>query len=153
MKSFDPIVICFGSWLEISAEAAYQDLSVAVIEEGPFGGTCLNRGCIPSKRLIHCTDVIETIRNAHLFGITAKVDSINWRFIMDRTYKEIDADAAGIEEGNRQDSNISVFKGRGRFVGDKTLEVNGDRLQADKIVITAGTRPWVPSIPGLDTVP
>ena len=58
MRTFDVIVIGSGSGLEVSSEAADRGLSVAVVEHGPFGGTCLNRGCIPSKMLIHSAGVI-----------------------------------------------------------------------------------------------
>ena len=153
MNKFDMIVIGSGSGLEISAEAADRGLSVAVVEEGPFGGTCLNRGCIPSKMLIHCADVMETIQRAELFGIKARVESVDWQYIIRRAVDEIDGDARAIEEGNRRAANITVFKGTGRFVGEKTLEVNGDSIGAETIVIAAGTRPSVPDIPGLAGVP
>ncbi|PKB64266.1 MAG: hypothetical protein BZY80_03305 [SAR202 cluster bacterium Io17-Chloro-G2] len=153
MDKFDLMVIGSGSGLEISAEASERGMSVAVVEEGPFGGTCLNRGCIPSKMLIHCADVVETIKKAHLFGIEAHLGKIDWDFIIKRTYEEIDQDAQAIEEGNRSAQNITVFKGSGRFVADKTLEVNGQQITAETILIAAGTRPWAPSIPGLDKTP
>ncbi len=153
LKQFDMIVIGSGSGLEVSSEASDRELSVAVVEEGPFGGTCLNRGCIPSKMLIHCADVMETIQRAEVFGIKASVESVDWQHIIRRAYDEIDGDAQAIEEGNRQAPYISVFKGSGRFVGEKTLEVNGERLVADSVVIAAGTRPWVPDLPGLQDVP
>jgi len=153
MKKFDLIVIGSGSGLEISSEAAGRGMSVAVVEEGPFGGTCLNRGCIPSKMLIHCADVMETIQRSELFGIKARVESIDWQYIIRRAFDEIDSEARGIEEGNLQSPNITVFKGTGRFVQNKTLEVNGEQINADTIVIAAGTRPFVPDIPGLADVP
>ena len=153
MKSFDLMVIGSGSGLEISSEAAERELSVAVVENGPFGGTCLNRGCIPSKMLIHCADVMETIRSAGLFGIKASVEEVDWQFIIKRVFDEIDGDAQGIEEGNRQTPNITVYKGTGRFVGKKTLEVDGEQITAETIVIAAGTRPFIPDIPGLEGVP
>ena len=152
MKKFDVVVIGSGSGLEVSAEASQRGLSVAVVEEGPFGGTCLNRGCIPSKMLIHVANVMETIQRAHLFGVSAQVKGIDWQFIIDRVFSEIDADASQIEEGNRQMPNITVYKGRGRFVAEKTLEVNGDRFSTDTVVIAAGTRPLIPDIPGLEDV-
>jgi len=71
MKSFDLMVIGSRSGLEVSSAAADRGLSVAVVERDPFGGTCLNRGCIPSKMPIHSADVMETIRRAELFGIRA----------------------------------------------------------------------------------
>ena len=149
---YDLMVIGSGSGLEVSADAAERGMSVAVIEEGPFGGTCLNRSCIPSKLLIHCADIVETIKNAHRFGIAASVDSVDsvdWDFIMRRTYREIDEDARAIEEGNRSLPNVAVYKGSGRFVGTKTVEVNGERVSAETVLIAAGTRPRIPEVRGL----
>ncbi len=153
MKTYDLIVIGSGSGLEVSSEAALRGLSVAVVEEGPFGGTCLNRGCIPSKMLIHCADVMETIQQSELFGIKARVESVDWPFIIRRASEEIDAESQGVEEANRQNPNIDVYKDRCRFIGHKTLEVNGEVINAETIVIAAGTRPVVPEIPGLRDVP
>ena len=158
MRKFDLIVIGSGSGLEVSADVSDAGRTVAIIEEGPFGGTCLNRGCIPSKMLIHCADVMQTVQNAAAFGIHAKVESIDWPFIVRRAFEEVDADAAMIERGNRQGENIEVYKGHGRFTGPKTMAVTGpgiddEELTADTILIAAGTRPWVPDIPGLDQTP
>lgn len=143
MNNYDLIVIGSGSGLEVSSEAADMGLSVAVVEDGPFGGTCLNRGCIPSKMLIHCADVIETIRTAELFGITARVEAVDWQYIMRRTYEEIDRDTQGIEEGNRQAPNITVYKGTGKFVEEKTLEVGGERIHGETVVIAAVPRGYL----------
>jgi len=158
MRKFDFIVISSGSGLEVSADVSDAGWSVAIIEEGPFGGTCLNRGCIPSKMLIHCADVMQTIENGAAFGIHAKVESIDWQFIVKRAFVEVDGAAAMIERGNRQSENIEVFKGRGRFTGPKTLAVDipgsdEEELTAETILIAAGTRPWVPETPGLDQTP
>ena len=153
MKSYDLIVIGSGSGLEISGEAAERGLSVAVVEHGPFGGTCLNRGCIPSKMLIHCADVMETIKRSELFGIKANVEAVDWQYIVRRASDEVDEESRMVEEGNRQAANIDVYKDTARFVAKKTLEVSGEQISAETILIAAGTRPWVPEIPGLADVP
>ena len=153
MENFDVMVIGTGSGLDVAAHAAEHGVSVAIVEQGPFGGTCLNRGCIPSKMLIHCADVMETIKRAHLFGIKASVEAVDWQFIVHRANDEVDAEAAQIEEANRKFPGIAVYKGTGRFVGKKTLEVNGERIRAKTVIIAAGTRPSAPPIPGLDRVP
>ncbi len=153
MKTFDMIVIGSGSGLEVSSEAADRGLSVAVVEHGPFGGTCLNRGCIPSKILIHSADVMETIQQADLFGIKAEVSAVDWDFIIKRASDTVDGDAQTVEEGNRQHPKIAVFKDTARFVGEKALEVGGERISAEMIVIAAGTRPRVPKIEGIRDVP
>ena len=152
MKTFDLMVIGSGSGLELSAEAAERGLSAAVVENGPFGGTCLNRGCIPSKMLIHCADIMETIRGAETFGIKASVQGVDWQAIIHRVFEEIDSDSNNIEAGNRNNPNITLYKGTGRFVEEKTLEVNGKRFSAEIVVIAAGTRPVVPDIPGVSDV-
>ena len=153
MPSYDLIVIGSGSGLEVSAEAAGAGMSVAVVDDGPFGGTCLNRGCIPSKILIHCADVMETIRTSGLFGIKASVEAVDWPFIIRRASEEIDAESLEILESNRQHPNITVYTDRARFTGPKTLEVSGERITAGTIVIAAGTRPGIPDIPGIADVP
>ncbi len=153
MNAFDLMVIGTGSGLDVASDAAEKGLSVAVVEEGPFSGTCHNRGCIPSKMLIHSADVMETIRTSDRFGINASVQSVDWPGIMRRVFTDIDEEAAEIEEANRSNPNITVFKGSGQFTGPKTLEVNGESIGAETVLIAAGTRPTVPPIDGLDSVP
>ena len=153
MRTFDLIVVGSGAGLEVASEAADRGLSVAVVEHGPFGGTCLNRGCIPSKLLIHSADVMETIQRAQLFGIKAEVLAVDWDFIIKRASDTVDGDAQTVEEGNRQHPNISVFGDTGRFVGERTLDVGGEQITASKIVIAAGTRPRIPDVDGLADVP
>jgi hypothetical protein len=69
MEPFDFLVIGSGSGLDVANVAANQGQSVAVVERGPLGGTCLNRGCIPSKLLLYHADVLETVERAGEFGI------------------------------------------------------------------------------------
>lgn len=152
-KRYDVIVIGAGSGLEISSYAAEQGLKTAIIEPGPFGGTCLNRGCIPSKILIHSADVAEKITNSHKFGITSKITKINWQKIISRVTKIVDEDAKQIELANKRTKNITVYKTTAKFLDKKTIQVGKEIITADKIFICAGTRPSIPPIPGLDKVP
>jgi dihydrolipoamide dehydrogenase len=152
-KRFDAIVIGAGSGLTISSEAARRGLKVAVVDQGPFGGTCLNRGCIPSKMLIHSADVMETIQRAGLFGIRAKVTGIDWKHIVTRVNRTVDTEAREVEQANRAAKNIKVYKDTAKFIGKKRLRVGKETITADKIFICAGTRPSVPPIPGLERVP
>src|SRR3990172_1026296 len=152
-KRYDVIVIGAGSGLSISSYAAEKGLKVAVVESGPFGGTCLNRGCIPSKMLIYSADVAETIHKSKQFGIDAKINKINWKQIITRVNQTIDEEAKEIEQGNRQTKNITVYKVQAQFIGKKLLRVGKDVITADKIFICAGARPSTPPIPGLKDVP
>jgi mycothione reductase len=149
---FDLIVIGSGSGLEVSSAAAERGWSVAVVDDGPFGGTCLNRGCIPSKMLVHVADLAEQARNAHRFGLDVSLNRVDWPFIVRRTFADIDEEAAQIERANRSAEQITVFKDRVRFIGPKLLQAGDRRISADQVVIAAGTRPWIPDIVGLDQV-
>ncbi len=152
MEYFDVIVIGAGSGLRISNEAAELGLKTALVDEGPFGGTCLNRGCIPSKMLIHTADVIETIKKASLFGVNAKLEKIDWVKMQKRVWKTVDSAAKEIEEGNKTDKNITIYRKRAEFVGNKLLKVGNELISGKKIFICAGTRPKIPEIKGLENV-
>ena len=152
MQSFDLIVIGAGSGLNISSAAAEKGLKVAVVEKGPMGGTCLNRGCIPSKIIIHSADVAETIRNSKSFGINSKINSVDFKYITGRTSKIVDKDAKEIEEGIREDKNTTLFKIEAKFIAERTLQVGKEAIKGDKVIIAAGTRPSVPNIEGLHDV-
>src|SRR3989344_1911489 len=153
MKTFDLIVIGSGAGLNVATGAAEEGLKVAIIEDSAMGGTCLNRGCIPSKIVIHSAEVAEMIHRASEFGISAKVNKVNFKQVTDRASHTVDADARSIERNVRADKNPILFKGRGKFVDKFVVEVNGERIKGKKIVIAAGARPSIPPIPGLDKVP
>jgi len=149
---FDLIVIGAGSGLDVMSAAAASGMKVALVEEGPLGGTCLNRGCIPTKILIHSADVMQTIKRAEVFGIKVGKPKPDFKKVMERA-RVVDKDAREIEENIKKSQNITLFKGRGAFIGPKTMLVNGQEITSEKIVISAGTRPFVPLIEGLNQVP
>lgn len=152
MKTFDVIVIGSGAGLNVAAGAAEYGLKVAIVEEGPLGGTCLNRGCIPSKMVIASAEVAEMIHRASEFGLIAELKKVNFKFTTDRASHTVDEDAHSIEKNVRSEKNPMLFKGRGKFVDKYVVEVNGERIKGKKIVIAAGARPSIPPIPGLDKV-
>lgn len=153
MKKFDVLVVGSGAGLEVPSFAASKGLSVALVEEGPLGGTCLNRGCIPSKMLIHSADVVETIRSSQKFGIKSQIEEIDFTSIIKRVSEVVDTDSDGIETSLREGSNITLYKTQGRFVGPKQMQVGNEQIEADKVFIVGGTRPSIPSLPGLDATP
>jgi len=150
MRKFDLIVIGGGSGLNVASHAARQGLSVALIEPGPLGGTCLNRGCIPSKMLIETAEVAETVRRAGAFNIQADIKGVDFPGIIARTMEFVDEEAAGIEEAVRANPKYTLFKKFAHFTGPKRLTVGDEEIEGEKIVIAAGTRPTIPPIPGLD---
>ncbi len=153
MKKFDVIVVGSGAGLEIASFAAERGMSVALVEEGPLGGTCLNRGCIPSKMLIHSADVAETIKNSEKFGIKSKIETIDFAAIVKRVSEVVDAGSSGIEKSIRGSGNPVLYKMRGKFIGPKQMQVGSEQIEAEKVFIVAGTRPTVPPIPGLKDTP
>jgi dihydrolipoamide dehydrogenase len=153
---FDLIVIGGGSGLDIANVAALQGLKVAIIEKGRLGGTCLNRGCIPSKLLIHSADIVETIKNAGTFGINVNGLSIDFQKIVSRVNEITDAESDEIKKGLTQSDNPKLFAKECRFIGDKKIALpaedkkdNEDIITAEKIVIAAGAKPKIPKIKGL----
>ena len=151
-ESFDLIIVGTGSGNSIPA--ALNSWKIALVEEGVFGGTCLNRGCIPSKMFVVAADVARTIEEGAPLGIHATLDRVDWLAIRERTFGRIDPIAAGGDRyRDHECENITVIRGRARFVGTKEIDVNGRRITAPQILLAAGARPTVPNIPGLDTVP
>lgn len=151
MHEFDLVIVGTGSGNAIPAELA--DWNIALVERDVFGGTCLNRGCIPSKMFIYAADVAMHIRESEKYGVSSSLDGVDWPAIRDRVFGRIDPIAAGGRQYRIEDcDNVTVFEGSGAFVGHKVLEVNGERLHADRFVLGAGARPFIPRIPGLDEV-
>jgi mycothione reductase len=151
---FDLIILGTGSGNSIVGPAM-DDWRIAIVEEGVFGGTCLNRGCIPTKMFVHAADTAETIRHAAHLGVDARLEAIRWRDIRDRVFNRIDPIAAGGEQYRSTGCpNVTVVKGRGHFSATKEVTVvasDGSEtvISGDRIVIAVGGRPTVPDLPGL----
>ncbi|MFB6266006.1 MAG: FAD-dependent oxidoreductase, partial [Candidatus Nanohaloarchaea archaeon] len=90
MEEYDLIVIGSGTGLQVASAAVNRGMEVAVVEDHPVGGTCLTRGCIPSKMLIHRADVAETIEESERFGIEAEVDNIRFQEIVDEVNDHVE---------------------------------------------------------------
>jgi mycothione reductase len=151
VQDFDLVIVGSGSGNAIPAEL--DGARIALVERGVFGGTCLNVGCIPSKMFIYAADVAMHVREAQRYGVTASIDSVDWPGIVDRVFGRIDPIASGGERYRAEDcENITVFRGSGAFVDHKVLEVDGEHLRAERFLLAAGARPYVPDVPGLDEV-
>jgi dihydrolipoamide dehydrogenase len=154
MKKFDLITIGSGGGAKISSPAASMGLKAAVIEKDRLGGTCLNRGCIPSKMLIHPADVALEIKEAHRFDIHNDPKfSVNFASLVERISNTIDGDSNKIETSYKNHQNISLYQGTAKFLENKIIEINHEQITADKVFIAVGTRPAIPNIPGLAGTP
>ncbi len=154
MREHDLIVIGSGSGLSVASGWANRGKDVAVVEPGRMGGTCLNRGCIPSKMLIHRADVAETVRNSEEFHVQASMDGVEFEDMVDDVNDEVREESEQISKGIENSENHTLYDSRARFVEEKVLELEdtGERITAEKIVIAAGTRPSKPPVDGLDQV-
>ena len=145
MTHYDLAIIGTGSGNSILDER-YDGMRVALLEEGTFGGTCLNVGCIPTKMYVYAAEVAHTIRNAAKYGVDASVDGVRWNDIVDRVFGRIDPIAAGGERYRREDcANVTVYGGHARFVGERRIDTGtGEVITADQVVVAAGSRPTIP---------
>jgi mycothione reductase len=145
VRHFDLVIIGTGSGNSIIGPE-FDDWDIAVIEQGRFGGTCLNVGCIPTKMFVYAAEVASTIRHASQYGIDATVDKVRWTDIRDRIFGRIDPIAASGEHyRTHENPNVTVYKGWCRFIGEKRLDTGtGETITADRFVIAAGARPLIP---------
>ncbi|MHC4847818.1 MAG: dihydrolipoyl dehydrogenase family protein [Planctomycetota bacterium] len=139
MRNFDLIVLGAGNSADVYRAADAAGLRTAIVEKGPLGGTCPNRGCIPSKLLLAHADVGDAIRGSGRFHIESRIDSIDGDAILRDVREYTDRWDTVLEDA--LGSNVTLFRGHGRFVDDRTIEVNGERITADRIVIATGSRP------------
>jgi len=148
MEKFDVIVIGAGAGENVVSSVLAEGLTVALVERGPLGGTCLNNGCIPSKMLIYPADVIRMAQDAKAVGVetTAKPD---FRFIMDRMRSFVREEREESEVSFGSIKNLTWIKETAEFTGDHLLKAGNRTITAPKIIIATGARPLVPPIPGL----
>ena len=150
-KRYDVIVIGSGSGAIVAERALWQDLSVALVDRGPLGGTCLNVGCVPSKLLIYPADRIVAAQEATKLGIRIEIAGIDFPAIMQRMRTIVKEGSDYVRKALGK-TNIVLYEAEASFVDDYTLEVAGERIRGDKIFIAAGARPVIPPIPGLGDV-
>ena len=148
MRKFDLIIIGTGSGNAI-INSAYDDWDVAIVERELFGGTCLNVGCIPSKMFVYTAELAETATHGWRYGINTNFVGADWKAIRERVFERIDPIAASGEQYRKDLANITVYKADAHFVGHKQLQVGEEIITAEKIVLAAGARPFVPNIAGL----
>ncbi|NIZ63241.1 NAD(P)/FAD-dependent oxidoreductase [Sedimentitalea sp. CY04] len=148
-QKFDIIIIGGGNaGFGVSAVAHDAGKSIAFIEERDFGGTCPNRGCTPKKVLVAAAHALHEIETANAHCIEVGKPKLDWSALIRREKAMIDfiPDAMGDLAAKRG----TVFRGRGAFTGPNSVEVNGQELTADSIVIATGSRPRQLPIPGAE---
>lgn len=150
MRSYDLAIIGTGSGNTILDER-YAGKRVAICEQGTFGGTCLNVGCIPTKMFVYAAEVATTVREAARYGVDAHISRVRWDDIVSRVFGRIDPIAVGGEDYRRSAANIDVYGQHTRFGpaqpdGSYLLRTDGgDEFTARQVVVAAGARPAVPA--------
>lgn len=142
MKKFDLIIIGGGRASNLAVKAAKAGLKVAIIEKSKLGGTCPNRGCVPSKLLIGYAHKIRAIQESQTHFIDSTINNINVKEIFETTNNYIEKIDPRYE--SRFNQNVKVYRGEGKFVKNKVIKVGDKKLTADYIVIATGTRPIKP---------
>src|SRR4051794_39025458 len=147
-NTYDVVVLGAGSGgYACALRAAQLGLSVALVEKGKVGGTCLHAGCIPTKALLHAAEVADSARDSEQFGVNATFEGIDMGGVnkykdgvVSRLYKGL----TGLVKAR----GITVVEGVGRLVGPRTVEVAGRRLEGRSVVLASGS--YSRSLPGLE---
>lgn len=145
---FDLVVLGGGSGGYAAALRASQlGLNVALIERDKLGGTCLHRGCIPTKALLHAGEIADNAREAHSFGVKAEFHAMDMAGV--NAYKDgvISKLHKGLQ-GLVKSRNVTYIEGSGRLVAPNAVEVNGARYQGKNILLATGSYPK--TLPGLE---
>jgi len=150
MYDYDLFVIGAGSGgVASSRRAAPYGARAAICENSRVGGTCVIRGCIPKKLFVYGAHVSEEIRDAANFGWTIRDARFDWPTLVANTAKEVDR-LNGIYENMLRDAGVELIRGSGRLVDPHTVEVDGHRATAERILIASGARPALPDVPGIE---
>lgn len=151
---FDVLVIGSGGGVKLALPAANMGLRTALIEEDAVGGTCLNRGCIPSKMLILPAELADACRHSgHLNVHGGEQVSLDMPALITRTNRTVDNISANLTRSFAEHTHLELIRGHGMFTDNHTVQVGERRLSAKKIFIATGSRPALPAIAGLESVP
>lgn len=153
-EQFDLIIVGSGSGNSIPEELTGH--KIALVERDPvFGGTCLNRGCIPSKMFVLPADLAVEARESARLGVDVRFHGADWAAIRDRVFGRIDAISAGGRDYRAHGTpNLTLLEGTARFTGVRVLDVelhdgSTRTITAPNILVGVGSRPVLPDIRGL----
>ena len=154
-NEYDVVVIGAGTGGYVAAiRAAQVGLKVACVERDPLGtgGTCLLRGCIPTKALLHTADLYDDLKHGREYGIVADTIGIDFTALMGRKQRIVTRLSKGIESYLFKKNKITLFKGQGRLEGPRTVVVKAadgaeTKVATKNVILATGSRPR--TLPGL----
>lgn len=152
--SYDLLVLGGGmAGLPVSIKSARNGLQTALVEQDLLGGTCLNRGCIPTKTMIRSAEVANLIDRAEEFGI--EVDSeaqTDMEAVVERQQTVVESIRTGAYDNVESTENLDLVEGHGTFESPTEIAVDDRVLEADTTIVNTGARPATPPIDGVDEV-
>lgn len=153
VERYDTLVIGGGmSGLPLALRAARHGRT-ALVERELLGGTCLNRGCIPTKTMIATAEIAHRARRAGDFGITLGEPSVDVAAVVDRKDGIVEEIRSGSYRAVERADDLDLIEGEGAFVGDHRLRVGEREFEADRIFLNTGTRDATPDVDGIESVP
>jgi len=151
----DVIILGAGqAGVPLAARFAEAGKRVMLAERAHVGGTCINVGCTPTKTMVASARAAHVARGAARLGVRTGDVRVDLDAVVDRKDRIVRDWRDGVRRRlERAGDRLTVVAGHARFVGPRAVAVNGERWEADTIVVNVGARPAAPPIPGLDTVP
>ncbi len=150
----DVIVIGSGqAGVPLAARLAEAGREVIIVEAGQLGGTCINVGCTPTKTMVASARAAHVARTAGRLGVRTGEVAVDLAAVIDRKGSVVQQWREGISrrlEGAGE--QLRLIRGRARFVGEREIEVNGERHRGGTVILNVGARPRVPPVKGLDAV-
>lgn len=147
---YDLFIIGAGpGGLAASKQAATYGVRVAVAESEAIGGTCINRGCIPKKLIVYAADFALQERIAPTYGWSECKRHLDWSRLIEAVQQQVEKRRQSYLQ-TFQKAGIELIRGRATFIDPHTIEIDGRKVTADKILIAVGGQPIKPKIPGIE---
>jgi pyruvate/2-oxoglutarate dehydrogenase complex dihydrolipoamide dehydrogenase (E3) component len=155
MPDFDAIIIGTGqAGPSLAFRLAGAGMKVAIVERHLVGGTCVNTGCTPTKALVASAYAARTARRAAEYGVAIGGDiGVDMRRVKARKDAIVAASRDGLASALENAANITLYRGHARFASPHEVEIDGERLSAQRIFINVGGRALAPPMPGVNDVP
>ena len=153
-EKFDAIIIGTGqAGPSLAQRMAREGMKTAIVERKLFGGTCVNVGCIPTKTLVASARAAHMARRAADFGVMLEgVVTVDMHQVKARKDGVVRQSNEGVTKWLKTMDNLTVYQGHGRLEGAGAVRVDGDLLEAERIILNVGGRAFVPDMPGVDDV-